>query len=442
MKKSVLSVCLAMLPWSGALQAADLLQVYELARENDPSYLEAKAHFEAGQEKLTQGRSGLLPTLAITGSANSVDREITNPANPATRYHNYQYALTLSQPLFRWQNWLQYEQGGLQVAQAEAEFAQARQDLLLRTAQAYFDVLLAEDSVKTLEAQMVAIDQQLEQAKAYFEVGTATITDTHEAQARRDLAEAQLIAARSDLEIKQAALQTLTGQPVERLSALRAEAKLGEPEPKQLEHWVKAAEEQSPAVQTRYAAAEVAKREASKQQAGHLPTLDLVGSVGRTHDFTFTGLGMGMADINQKMLGVQLNIPLFQGGAVSSKAREAAANHLAAKASLEAARRQAAQTARQTYLGVVNGLAQVKALEAAKASSQLALDANKLGYEVGVRVNIDVLNAEQQVRSTHRDLAKARFETLLAQLRLKAAVGTLGESDLQAINGLLNTQTP
>ncbi|MEY4593125.1 MAG: hypothetical protein RIR18_2020 [Pseudomonadota bacterium] len=425
--------------------AADLLQVYQLARQNDAQYAEALARYEGGVEKLAQGRAGLLPTLAITGAANNVERKFTDPAVGSwNRYQNHQYALTLSQPLFRWQNWLQYEQGGLQVAQAEADFAQASQDLVLRTAQAYFDVLLVEESVRSFSKQLVAIDQQLAQAQAYFEAGTATITDTHEAQARRDLAEAQLIAAQSDLEVKRSAMQILTGESIERLSSLKEDVAFVLPQPSQISYWVAAAEEQSPTVQARSAGAEIARLEASKQQAGHLPTLDLVGSTGKSRDYTFipvgNSLGMGLANIEQHVIGVQLNIPLFQGGVVSSRAREAAAGYLAAKAAFESSRRLAAQTARQAYLGVVSGLAQVKALTVAEGSSKLALESNKLGYEVGVRINIDVLNGEQQLQATYRDLVKARFDTLMAQLKLKAAVGALAEEDLVAINQLVLTQ--
>lgn len=417
--------------------AASLTEVYALSRQNDTQYAEAQARFLSAQEKLVQGRAGLMPTLAVTASALNMSRKFVEPQADEMRYQSRQHYLTLSQPLFRWQNWLQYQQGGLLVAQAEAEFAQARQDLILRVSQAYFDVLLAEDTVRSLESQMQAIDQQLAQAKAYFEVGTATITDTHEAQARHDLAEAQLIAARSDLAVKQAALSVLTGQTTESLAGLQQEAELLRPQPEDLSHWVQAAEEGNPGVQAKAANAEAAKLEAEKQQSGHLPTLDLVGTIGRTHDNVFAGTVAYIADIDQNSLGVQLNIPLFQGGGVSSRAREAAANQQAAKAALEGAKRQAAQSARQHYLGVLNGVAQVKALQAAEASSQLALKANKLGYEVGVRVNIDVLNAEQQWQTTRRDLSRARFDALLAQLRLKSAVGMLSEADLEAVNRML-----
>lgn len=396
-------------------------------------YAEARARYESAQEKLPQGRAAILPTLSLTGTSYSQDRKVLDPESPGIHYPSRQYGLALSQPLFRWQNWLQYHQGGLQVAQAEAEFSHARQDLILRVTQAYFDVLLAEETVRLLNAQKSAIDEQLARAKAYFEAGTVTVTDTHEAQSRHDLTSAQLIAANSDLAVKRAALQMLMGNVVDALVPLKASSALIQPDPSEMEPWVKAAETQSPQVQMRAAGAEIAQYEASKQQAGHLPTVDLVASVTHAHDLTFVSSGFGVADVGQRTVGIQLSIPLFQGGQTSSRAREAAAQHMAALASLESARRQAAQIARQTYLGVVNGLAQIKALEAAQTSSELALDASKVGYEVGVRVGLDVLNAEQQLQNTRRDLVKARLDTLLAQLRLKAAVGTLNEADLQML---------
>jgi outer membrane protein len=202
-----------------------------------------------------------------------------------------------------------------------------------------------------------------------------------------------------------------------------------------MDKWVDAAEKDSFVVQAQQAATEVASKEVERNRAGHYPTLDVVANSGNSVA-SASQLGAIRSDTDSKNIGLQLNIPIFQGGAVNSKTREAAANYSAALALLENARRTAALGARQSYLGVVNGLAQVRALEAALVSSTSALDSNKLGYEVGVRINIDVLNAEQQVYSTKRDLAKARFDTLLAQLKLKAAVGSLGEDDLQQVSAL------
>lgn len=434
-----LSGMLAALTVAFPVFGSDLLQLYRDAQDNDATFSAARATAEAGQEKLPQARAGLLPSLTLSGSVawNEGNTTYTGISSTDLRYNSNSYSLTLSQPLFRWQNWVGYQEGKLLVAQSEAQFALARQDLILRLAQAYFDVLYGEENLRSVQAQKEAISQQLEQAKKYFEVGTATITDTHEAQARYDLAIAQEIAAESDLEVKKRALQLITGRETPDLSSLREQFTLNPPDPASMDAWAGAAAKDAINVQYQSLAAELASREVERANAGHYPTVDLVANAGRSNSATVSGNQQIGYDNTFRNVGVQVTIPLYQGGAVSSKAREAAANRTAALAGLEAARRSAVLGARQYYLGVVNGLAQVRALQAALASSQLALESNKLGYEVGVRINIDVLNAEQQVYSTQRDLAKARIDTLLAQLRLKAAVGALGEDDLLAVNALL-----
>ncbi len=414
------------------LQAADLLDVYRSAQESDPSFAAARATLEAGQEKAPQGRAGLLPSLSLSG--NTVWNE-NKVLNRDFNFNSNGYQLTLSQPLFRWQNWVAYDQSKLQVAQAEASFAQARQDLILRVAQAYFDVNYANANLQAVRANKAAIAQQLESAKMNFEVGTATITDTHEAQARFDLALAQEVAAENDLEVKQHALQSIIDRNPGELAAPSKDVPLTPPQPADMSQWVSAAEKDSINVQIQQASAEIAAREIDKQRAGHYPTVDLVVNQGTTK--SFNSLSGSTVETDFQNAGIQLNIPLFQGGATLSRQREATANSRAAQSGLEAARRSAAQSARQYYLGVVNGLAQVKALQAALISSQSALASNKLGYEVGVRINIDVLNAENQVYVTRRDLAKAILDTLMAQLRLKAAVGALGDTDVEQINALL-----
>ena len=422
---------------SSSLYAADLMQIYRAAQVNDPTFSAAQATLEAGREKMPQGRAGLLPSLTLSGNTVWNDNEITvrnGGLLSNTRYNSHGYTLSLSQPLFRWQNWIAYDQSKMQVMQAEANFTQARQDLILRVAQAYFDVLYATESLAAVRANKTAIAQQLESAQKNFEVGTATITDTHEAQARFDLASAQEIAAESDLEVKQSALQVIVGKHPGPLAQTRKEAELQPPQPRDMTAWVEAAEKNSISVQLQQAAAEIAAREVDKQRAGHYPTIDLVANKG-----TSTGpTTLGMAETDFQNIGVQLNVPLFAGGGTVSRQREAVANRAAAESTLEAARRASAQLARQYYLGVVNGLAQVKALKAAMVSSQSALESNKLGYEVGVRINIDVLNAENQVYVTRRDFAKSVLDTLMAQFRLKAAVGALGEDDVAAVNALLD----
>ena len=420
--------------------AADLMQVYREAVNNDPTFAASRSTLDAGREKMPQGRAGLLPSLSLSGNTTWNENEVsfrTNPAlNGKPQFNSNGYSVSLSQPLFRWQNWVSYDQSKLQVVQAEANFVQARQDLILRVAQAYFDVIYSNENLKAVRANKSAIVQQLELAKKSFEVGTATITDTHEAQARFDLASAQEIAAESEVQIRQRALQAIIGKEPSALAPPRKGAELTPPQPSDMKLWVAAAEKDGIPVQVQQAAAAIAAREVDKQRAGHYPTLDLVANAGSSKSFGSTTLGL--LDSDFKNVGVQLNIPIFQGGLVMSREREASANRAAAESSLEAARRNAALSASQSYLGVVNGLGQVKALKAALISSQSALESNKLGYEVGVRINIDVLNAENQVYVTRRDFAKAVPDTLMSQPRPKAAVGALGEDDVAAVNALLD----
>ena len=415
--------------------SADLMQVYRDALAADAQYAAARATAAAGREKLPQGEAGLMPT--ISASANTIWNDNNYLSRPGTdaRFNSNGYSVNLTQPLFRLQNFVQYGQAQYQVAQAEANLAQARQDLIVRVAQAYFDVLYAEENLKAVRANKAAIAQQLAQAKKNFEVGTATITDAQEAQARFDLASAQEIAADSDLEVKRQVLQVIVGKDPGELNRLRADATLSPPQPAALAPWVEAAEKDSFTVQAQQAAAEVATREVDRNRAVRYPTLDAVAAYTQ-NNAAQTQFSPNRFESTVRQVGLQLNISIFQGGMVSSKIREAVANRDAALATLDNARRNAALAARQSYLGVVNGIAQVSALEAALVSSKSALESNKLGYEVGVRINIDVLNAEQQVYLTRRDLARARFDTLLAQLRLKAAVGSLGEEDLQRVNAL------
>ena len=429
----------------GSASAADLLQIYRLALDNDPQYLGAKSSMDAGVEKAPQGLSGLLPTLGVAGNTqwNDVDRSLRTTPSPSihSKYNSNSYTATLTQPLFRWQNIATYQQGKMQAAQAEAQYAQAKQDTILRVAQAYFDVLLAEENLRSILVQKKAIAQQLEQAKKNFEVGTATIVDTYEAQSRYDLATAQEIAAESDLEIKSRALEVIVGKDPGPLASLREKVQLDLPQPSVMKTWIDAAESDAITVQIQQLALEVAGKQIEINRAGHYPTLDAVVARGHAAQTAAIPTNLGSIapgfDTDSTTAALQLNIPLFQGGYVNSKTREAEANREAARQQLEAARRNAAQAARQSYLGVSSGIAQVSALRAALVSGLSSVESNKLGYEVGVRINIDVLNAEQQVYVTRRDLAKAVHDTLLSQLKLKAAVGTLDETDLAKINALL-----
>lgn len=438
MRNPVVAALLASAFLSLSANATDLLQIYQDALVNDPQYASARSSLTAGQEKSVQGRAGLLPTIGLSGSDTrsrvESQPDIANADRNFTTMTN-SWSLALSQPLFRWANWQQYEQGKLSVVISEAQFAQAKQDLIVRVGQAYFDVLAAQDTLATLQAQKVAISEQLASAKRNFEVGTSTITDTHEAQARYDLATAQEFAAQSDLQVKRSALQQIIGKEAGELATLKAGVKLNSPQPAAVNEWVSSAEKQNFNVVASEVAVEVAKREIERNRAGHYPTLDLVASTGRTATGGASSTGTGV--VKPTTIGVQWSIPLFAGFAVDSKVKEAVALQEKARNDLETNRRSAAQGARQAYTGVTSGLAQVKAYEAAEISSQSALDSNKLGYQVGVRINIDVLNAQQQLYTTRQNLAKARYDTIMNGLRLKSAAGTLKEEDLSEVNTLL-----
>ncbi|OGT21812.1 MAG: channel protein TolC [Gallionellales bacterium RIFOXYB12_FULL_54_9] len=420
-------------------QAVDLIDIYRDAQSNDPVFASARAAQQAGQEKLPQGRSLLLPSVNL--SANSTINDLTTQyrgafplpgANGNHRYNSNGYGVTLVQPLFRAQNWVAYTEAELQVAQTEAQFKIAEQDLVLRAAQAYFDVLIAQDSVQLTTAQKTAISEQLAQAKRNFEVGSATITDTHEAQARHDLTRAQEIAAQNNLAIKLQALQQLTNAVPKDLKPLGSQFKLESPLPADMEVWVDQAQLNNPQLALAQAGSELAEKEVARNRSAHLPTVDLVANYSNTSANGST-FGVG-SDTTSKSVGVQLNMPLYQGGAVNSRSREAQANSDRAKQELENARRNVSLQTRQAFLGVVSGIAQVQALQQALTSSLSVLEASRLGQEVGVRTNLDVLNAQQQLYATRRDLYQAQYNYLLSQLRLKAAVGGLNESELSKIN--------
>ena len=419
--------------------AANLIDVYRAAQSGDAVFAAARAAQQAGQEKSRQGIALFLPT--ISAKANSQFNDITTETGSPfisggnKQYNSHGYGFTLVQPLFRQQNWAAYSQAELQSAVAELQYQTAGQDLILRVAQAYFDVLIAQDSVQLAAAQKSAISEQLEQAKRNFEVGTATITDTYEAQARFDLIRAQELVAANDLEIKQRALQQMTNVPETGLSPVGINLKLESPEPNDQMVWIARAREENLQVALAQTALALAEKEVARSRGGHYPTLDLVANY---NENVQTGGTFGASTVTSKVIGVELNVPLFEGGATQSKWREADANREKARHDLENARRNAELQMRQAFLGIATGIAQVQALQQALKSSESLLEASKLGQEVGARTNLDVLNAQQQLYVTQRDLYQAQYNYLLSQLRLKSAAGTLAEADLEQVNRALH----
>lgn len=425
---------------SQSASAADLLNIYRAARDSDPVYASARSSWTAAQEKLPQGRAGLLPQADITASTQYNDRDLRfrNPAlaGSHSQYNSNSASVSITQPIYRRQNLVAYDQGKTQVALADVQLATAEQNLILRVAQAYFDVLLARNNVTLAQAQKTAIGQQLEQAKRNFEVGNATITDTHDAQARFDLVTAQEIAARNDLEVKNRALEQLIGRAAPDIANLGKSFEPRPPEPQSMEKWVELARTVGLQVLIAQQNLNFAAQDVQRNRGGHYPTLDAFATLGESA--TGSGIQGGSGtETTSKTIGLQLAIPLYQGGAVNSRVREAVANEMKAQQDLENARRSAELAARQGYLGVTNGIAQVRALEAALVSNQSSLDSTRLGQEVGVRTQVDVLNAQQLLFSARRDLAQSRFNYIQSLLQLKASAGQLTEADLQTINGWL-----
>ncbi|WP_298634649.1 TolC family outer membrane protein [uncultured Thiobacillus sp.] len=433
-KPLFLALTLALAP---AAHAANLSDVFRDAQAYDAQYAAARAAWQAGQEKAAQGRAGLLPNVNLGGNLryNNVDSSLTGGD---ADFASNGLSVNAAQPLYRRQNQVLYEQSKGQVKIAGMQFQVAEQDLILRVAQAYFDVLQSQDNIDFINAQKAAITEQLAAAKRNFEVGTATITDTHEAQARYDLAVAQEIAEQNNLNIRLRTLEKLVGKPAGALDALIEPAQL-KAESGNIDDWAARAADSNLQAEIQRIAKAIADQEVERNRAGHYPTLDAVAGYTVNNNQNF---GTTQVDTRIASIGLELNLPIYQGGLTSSRVREAVANQEKARQDLENATREASLQARQAWLNVSSGVARVQALEQALTSSKAQLESTKLGLQVGVRTNLDVLNAEQQVLSARRDLAGARYAYLLSGLSLKAAVGSLGPADLAEIDRHLKPAAP
>ena len=416
-------------------RAQSLVELYEAARAYDAAFQSARSQYEATLARAEQSRAGTLPTvnLALATSRTALDSNLrlTNPA-----FGTQSATVTAAHPLYRPANWLALEQAQKTLISAQSLLQAAEQDLVVRVSVAYFDVLASQDALAFVGAQKVAVAEQLASAKRNFEVGTSTITDTREAQARFDLVVAQQIAAENDLRVKRLALDQLVGKQDATPRLLSLPAALPALMPEDVNSWVSQALLEHPSLRQSAVALEIAQLETQRAQAANHPTIDLTGSYQFAHS---EGSAASRATSNPRTASVALafNMPLFAGYSIQNRVKETLALEDKARTDLEAARRTVSQATRSAFFGVSSGQGQVKALEAAESSSQSALDANKLGYQVGVRINIDVLNAQSQLFQTKRDLARARYDVLVGGLRLRQANGTLKVEDLQAINQLL-----
>ena len=418
-------------------QAQSLMALVESARSYDAPWQSAKAQLDAATSRAEQARAGLLPSAALSAGLSRANTSISAPT--ADRSLTTQtVGINATQPLYRPANRITLQQGLRGVDVAQAQLDGVTQDLLVRVSQGYFDVLAAQDTLAFVQAQKAAVSEQLAAAKRNFEVGTSTVTDSREAQARYDLVVAQEIAADNDLRVKKLALDQLVGRTGTQPLPLAQPLQLPTVQPGDVATWVQQAQDAQPLVRQASIALDVAQLETKKAQTGHLPTVDLQAgyNIQRSPNGTVSAPGIN-SRTNSASVGVALNVPLFAGFAVQNRVKETLALEEKARADLENLRRTVAQSTRAAFYGVQSGQGQVKALEAAEASSQSALEANQLGYQVGVRINIDVLNAQSQLYQTKRDLAQARYNVLLGTLKLRQAAGTLQEADVQAIDALL-----
>ncbi|MCX5590098.1 TolC family outer membrane protein [Alcaligenes endophyticus] len=417
-------------------QALDLLQAWNLTEARAPSYAASQAGRQAEQEQVPQARSNLLPQIQAQAGGEQLDRRQTSKLSKHNNSQRATWSLSLSQSIVDRSAWYTLDQAQLQAQAADVQLAQTRQDLMLTLSQAYFDVLAAQDNLQTLHAQRDAILTQLRAAEQMFELGGSTITDTYEAQSRLDLVRAQIIHAENELRITQDTLQSLTQEPAQNLAALRSEAVLPQPEPNNVVAWTEQASLNNLEVHKRALLAEASAKKLASASAEHEPTLALKAQTGSASDQALYGQQGGSRSLNSSV-GLELSIPLYTGGRTSSLIREQSSRMQQARHEHQQARLQAIQDSQRYYSGLHTGFARIQALAAAEHSSKLSVEANQLGYEVGVRINIDVLNAQQQLYQTQRDLAKARYDTVLNGLRLKASTGALNETDLQAVNDML-----
>ncbi len=429
-------VALLSLAGACATQAQSLKELHEAARRYDAAFLAAQASAQAAQLRVAQAEAAAKGTINLTGSATATQLDLprigTGDTNPITA------AVAGRYPLVNRTTGVTIEQARKSLVGATADLDAAEQDLILRLSQAYFDVLAAQDALATSKANKAAITEQLASARRNFEVGTATITDTREAQARFDLATAQEIAADNDLQTKRIALDQLVGRQGVAPKGLSLPITLPAVQPADAQSWVQRADERHPSVRKARMGLELARLEIDRARAATAPTVDAVGSLNASRAAGSSLSVSSSRGVSQSAsVGVQLNWPLYTGGGADQRVKETQVLEDKARNDLEAARRAVAQLTRQAFFGVQSLMAQVKALEAAESSSQLALEATQLGYRVGVRVNLDVLNAQTQLFQTRRDLAKSRYEVLLGQLRLKQASGQLQPTDVDAVNALL-----
>ncbi len=426
-----------LLSWPSA-QAEDLLEAYQLALTSDPRYRAAEFTYLADKQNLQQARAVLRPTINATADRSRIDIEtetdtgiVSRPAGDAD-INRTVFELTLTQPIYNRALFAGLRQARAEVRRADAQFAAARQDLIIRVAEAYFGLLATLDNVELAGAEKAANARQLEVAEGRLSVGLATITDVHDARARFQLARAQEIEAINEVRDRRQALREITGRVIRTIATVDRKAPLVEPDPPDLNKWVETALTQDPALIAASETASIAREEVKRQRAEHWPTLDLVGSLSDTdEDESIPGPGI---EIERTEIGLQLSVPIYQGGLITSLTKEAAHRYNAAQQDLEAQRRLTERAARAAFLGVTSGVTRIEALRQAVIASESASEAKTEGFKAGINTNLDVLDAQRDLFRARRDLLVASYTYILNLLRLKRAAGIVNKNDLALIN--------
>ena len=429
--------------------ALGFMEAYRAALQNDPTYQAAIAENEAGQQNRAMGRAGLLPQISANASRARVRgereyntqtlSEVRNVIEPLS-YFSTSRTVQVRQSVLNMAAIANFRQGRARAEYSTEVFRGKQNDLALRLSSAYFQALLSQHAIDLAQAKVQSIEQQLKTAEVQFKAGDGTVTDVDEARARRDLAQAQLIEARNQLTVAMRSLQELVGDKPVSLAQLKADfAKQLKPELETLDTWLDRALESSADIAAQRRALEVAEREVDKNRAGHLPTVDVYASSGRSQSDSFSSINQ---EYRTRQLGVQVNIPIFSGGYTNAATTQAIANRERARNELEATVNKTHIEVTKQYSGTVSGLAKVQALELAVKSSEQALESTKMGFKAGMRSNVDILNAEEQLYTSRRDLAEAKYVYLLSRLRLKAAAGQLSEADMGEVDSYFGAEKP
>lgn len=418
--------------------AQDLLEIYHLALQNDPATRSADINQQATAEIKSQSIAQMLPNLAFSATtlrtrANNTSRFF---GKTLQHYQDNKLGLTLRQPVFNWGHWIQLDQADNKIAQAEAQYQAKRQELITRASEAYFNILAAQDNLEFSVAEKTAIAKQLEQAKQRFEVGIIAITDVYEAQAGYDRAVSNEIEAQNQLDNSKEALREIIGEQSGTLNRLQAEIPLTPPEPRDIDAWANTADSSNFSIVSQLNQSEYVRKGIELQQSKHLPTLDIIAAYNQLDS---SGNRFGSLGDNESV-GLQLNLPLFEGGATLSRSRQAAYEYEMAKEDLIKVKRGVNRQVKDAFRGTVANITRVQALQATTQSAEKALEAAEAGFEVGTRTMVDVLQMQRNLYKAKSDHARSRYDYLINGIKLKQAAGNLSEQDLQEINHLLQAQ--